>query len=253
MENEIKLSRDSSSEELKRYFTAILELNKSGEEFPVDLDDVWMLAYGRKDAAITALRTDEFYEGSDYIASQNQKVVNINELTNGIKTDVKLSVSCLEYLIARKVRSVFEVYRQVFHKVARPMSQLEILQSSVNALVEHENRISEIERRLDDSDRERKENTEKLLALPVSGNKLPEQSMKSKIRELVNAYASVKNISQQDTWHRVYKDLYYIHGISINSYKKNDKKESKLAIAERHGFLGKVYDIASNLTNEIGR
>ena len=29
----------------------------------------------------------------------------------------KLSVSCLEYFIARKVRPVFEVYRQVFHAV----------------------------------------------------------------------------------------------------------------------------------------
>ena len=29
-----------------------------------------------------------------------------------------LSVPCLEFFIARKVRSVFEVYRQVFHKVA---------------------------------------------------------------------------------------------------------------------------------------
>lgn len=29
-----------------------------------------------------------------------------------------LSVPCLEYLIARRVRPVFEVYRQVFHKVA---------------------------------------------------------------------------------------------------------------------------------------
>ena len=29
-----------------------------------------------------------------------------------------LSVPCLEFFIARKVRPVFEVYRQVFHKVA---------------------------------------------------------------------------------------------------------------------------------------
>ena len=29
-----------------------------------------------------------------------------------------LSVPCLEFFIARKVRSVFEVYRKVFHKVA---------------------------------------------------------------------------------------------------------------------------------------
>lgn len=32
------------------------------------------------------------------------------------KVDYKLSVSCLEFFIARKVRPVFEVYRQVFHK-----------------------------------------------------------------------------------------------------------------------------------------
>lgn len=29
-----------------------------------------------------------------------------------------LSIPCLEFFIARKVRPVFEVYRQVFHKVA---------------------------------------------------------------------------------------------------------------------------------------
>lgn len=44
--------------------------------------------------------------------------------TNGENTTVgrpvnvyMISISCMEYFIARKVRSVFNVYRDVFHKV----------------------------------------------------------------------------------------------------------------------------------------
>lgn len=105
--------------------------------------------------------------------------------------------------------------------------------------------------RFADLEKENEENTKRLLSLPLSDNKLPEQSMKSKIRELVNADANVRGVTQQDTWHRVYKDLYYLHGISINSYKKISKKETKLSIAERNGFLGKVFDIISNLVKEV--
>lgn len=43
-----------------------------------------------------------------------------------------LSVPCLEFFIARKVRPVFEVYRQVFHKVASG----ELIQSKAPAYSE---------------------------------------------------------------------------------------------------------------------
>lgn len=45
--NNIILSKESSNEELKTYFNAVLELSQSNNEFPVNLDDVWMLVYGR--------------------------------------------------------------------------------------------------------------------------------------------------------------------------------------------------------------
>ena len=43
------LSLSSSTEEIKRYFKAILELSKLDVPYPVNLDYVWMLAYSRKD------------------------------------------------------------------------------------------------------------------------------------------------------------------------------------------------------------
>lgn len=105
------LSKSSSEEELRRYFTAILELSKQDNEFPINLDEVWMLAYSGKNKAVRALKNN-FIESEDF--------TTMTQNGQGGKFDTTvyyLSVSCLEYFIARKVRSVFEVYRQVFHKV----------------------------------------------------------------------------------------------------------------------------------------
>lgn len=98
---------------IRNYFQYILTLSKSGEAYPVNLEDVYYLAYSRKDHAIDALKKDEvFMQDVDY-----QVFPQIREnLFGGRPKDIyKLSVPCLEFFIARKVRPVFEVYRQVFH------------------------------------------------------------------------------------------------------------------------------------------
>lgn len=98
---------------IRNYFQYILTLSKSGESFPVNLEDVYYLAYSRKDCAIDALKKDEvFMQDIDYQVFRQ----NTENLFGGRPKDVyKLSIPCLEYFIARKVRPVFEVYRQVFH------------------------------------------------------------------------------------------------------------------------------------------
>ena len=54
---------------------------------------------------------------------------------NNNKITYMLSTSCLEYFIARKVRPVFEVYRQVFHKAVKPQVQ--------DALVKYDKMLTE--------------------------------------------------------------------------------------------------------------
>ena len=106
------LSLSSSTEEIKRYFKAILELSKLDVPYPVNLDSCWMLAYSRKDNATKEL-TKNFIQDIDYQLFR-QKAENPK---GGRPTiEYHLSVSCLEYFIARKVRPVFDVYREVFHK-----------------------------------------------------------------------------------------------------------------------------------------
>lgn len=98
---------------IKRYFEFILSQTEKGEKFPIKLDDVFALVYSRKDKAVRALiDSDQFMQDIDY------KVFPLNGgNSNGGRPSMvyMLSVSCLEYFIARKVRSVFEVYRSVFH------------------------------------------------------------------------------------------------------------------------------------------
>lgn len=113
------LTKASTGEEIKAYFNAILKLQSSDEEFPINLEEVWMLVYSRRDKAANSLK-ENFIEGEDF-KSVPQKVDG-SKFTG---SDYFLSLSCLEYFIARKVRPVFEVYRQVFHKVSKaPQKQL---------------------------------------------------------------------------------------------------------------------------------
>ena len=116
--NNFFLTKSSSEQELKNYFNAVLKLAKSDNEFPINLDDVWMLVYSERSKAVRALK-DNFIEGFDYQPfAQNGNRSSDGKFSFGNQTEYFLSLSCMEFFIARKVRSVFEVYRQVFHGVA---------------------------------------------------------------------------------------------------------------------------------------
>lgn len=110
------LSKKSSENEIDLYFNAVLKLAKASAKYPVNLDEVWMLVYTRRDSAIDALKRD-FIENDDYLPVRNSpKRSEGGRFAGGDKMDYLLTISCLEYFIARKVRPVFEVYRKVFHK-----------------------------------------------------------------------------------------------------------------------------------------
>ena len=141
MATNLVLSKDSSESEIKAYFNAVLKLSQSNNEFPINLDEVWMLVYSEKGKAVRALK-ENFIEGVDYntfakngkteeeVFAQNGKnpesvdyqvfLKNGENPKGGRPTnEYKLTVSCMEFFIARKVRPVFEVYRQVFHQSVR--------------------------------------------------------------------------------------------------------------------------------------
>ena len=117
----IQLTKQSSENEVKDYFKAVLKLAKSKEEFPVNLEDVWPLVYTKKSDAVEALRRD-FIEKEDFVSLRQNPQPDSQWINPNPKIDYFISVSCLEYFIVKKVRPVFEVYRKVFHKAAENIS-----------------------------------------------------------------------------------------------------------------------------------
>lgn len=62
-----KLTKQSTEPEIKLYFEGVLKLSESDEDFPVNLDDVWPLVFGRKEEAVRALKNNKlFVENIDY-------------------------------------------------------------------------------------------------------------------------------------------------------------------------------------------
>lgn len=196
------------------------------------------------------IKNDFAEEGIDY--------QTFDTMSNGNSTkDFALSIDFAKELsmLARNekgkiARKYFIACENKLKEQAKPKSHLEILVESAQALLEQSRRLDKVESRLAAMEQEREENTKLLLSVSVSQNELPTQTLRSKIIQLVNKYASSMNLRQDAVWHKIYEQLYYLFRISINNYKKLHKKERKLDIAERNNLLDKIYDIISNMVRE---
>lgn len=128
-----QLTKESSQEELRAYFALVLDYAKTQDEFPVDLDDVWPIAYERKDHAVRDLKKEKlFISGLDFTTQKTREVFPkieenlpseklIEEKDLGGRPEEKyfLTPYCFEFFIARKVRPVFNVYRKCLHEMSR--------------------------------------------------------------------------------------------------------------------------------------
>ena len=233
--------------------SSLLVAEKFGKEHKHVLDSIRKLIEG-----CAEISADPMFEETTYVNEQNGQVYpmflmnrdGFSLLVMGFNGKKAMQFK-LDYI------NEFNKMEKMIRDSIKPKSQLEILQMSINQLVEQEHRLSSVERDVAETKKEiaemkqeRIENGKLLLEAEVSGNKVPEISMRNKIRRLVNQYAAATNTSQRDIWHDIYQNLYYAYNISINNYKEK-KSQSNLDIAEKHGFLGKMFDIVSKMVKSI--
>ena len=258
MSHTLKTEKENRMNEIK-------VINKSmllGKEINVygSVDDPLFLA---KDVAewiehtqpskmVETVDEDEKLMGTIFLSGQNREVWMLTE--DGLYEVLMQSRKPIAKQFKKGVKEILKTIRKTgSYSVSKPLSQLEVLQMAVNQMVEQEKRLSGVERlaleqkeRLDKMELEQADNAKALLEVELSDNKVPEVTMRNKIRKLVNQYSRATNTKQQDVWHSIYDTLYYAHNISINSYKRK-KRQSNLDIAEEHGFLGKMFDVISNM------
>lgn len=233
--------------------SSLLVAKSFGKEHKHVLDSIRKLVEG-----CAEISADPMFEETTYVNEQNGQTYPMYLMNRDGFTLLVMDFK------GKKAMQFKLDYIKAFNKMEskikaamKPKSQLEILQMSINQLVEQEHRLSSVERDVAETKKEiaemkqeRIENGKLLLEAEVSGNKVPEISMRNKIRRLVNQYSAATNTAQKDIWHDIYNNLYYAYGISINSYKDKDCK-TKLDIAEKHGFLGKMFDIVSKIVEHV--
>lgn len=135
----------------------------------------------------------------------------------------------LDYIAA------FNAMEKTLKEQQKPLTSAQMFAMQANINLEHEQRLENVEKRLNAIEQEREENGKLLLSVSMSSDVLPEMSMRNNIRQLVNKYSSATNTTQRDIWHKIYDQLYYLYGISVKAYKK-DKRETYLDVAERNNL-----------------
>lgn len=215
----------SESATIKKYFEVVFRLYKSGEMFPVDLDEVWPLVYSRKDNAVRMLiDSGEFMEGVDYqVFRRNaENSSKVGRSANGYMITVK----CMEFLVARKERKIFDIYRQVFEDTVNKKSSTnptldEILRGTKFVL--EELNISDVGRL----------NAYKSIMSPL-GVRLPEYIENTKAHFSASDLISKRNLQIKITdFNKLLEEKGFIRKLERRSTKSPDKVKRYWNVTEK--------------------
>ena len=132
-----------------------------------------------------------------------------------------------------------------------PLTQSEIILQQAQLLVNIERNQREFDNRLKLIEQVREGALEELTHLELSDEVMPEETLRTKVRRLVNAYCEAKTLPQQEVWNYIYDRMYYLYKVSIKSHKKISKNETWLDVAERVKCLDKMFVIVSDLVKKI--
>lgn len=231
------LTTESTEAQIRAYFNGLLTIARTQtNDFPVNLEDVWRLVYDRKDSAVRSLKR-LFIEDVDYHSFRR----NVEREKGATQiTDYYLSLACLEFFVARKVRAVFEVYRQVFHKAIRyampeDVPQLEAAppkDAEVRDVIEW---IAALQRYAGVG----KASTLELMAkiasergLPMPDYVEPEEPEKAGLYNLTNCLEYWKVKCSAFYFNRTLMEMGYLVEKTTQGTRKRDKKTYKVIIGE---------------------
>lgn len=148
----------------------------------------------------------------------------------------------------RQARRYFiECEKKLREVVTKPMTAFELIAAQAQAMVEMEKRMNAMDEKINFIYDQYQNSQKQLVLLPLSEEPMPEQSLRSKINELVRSYATMVGADYKDVWVRVYKDLYYRYGVNVNAVKSIKNRETKLEKLERTGNLSQAHSVISEM------
>lgn len=130
-------------------------------------------------------------------------------------------------------------------QATKPKTQIEILLGSIQMLAEQEQRLSNVEARLNHIEETRQLALNELNYIERSTNEVPEIGIRLKISQIVRSYSEKTKIPHSDIWRSMYSKMLYSFRFNVNGYKKIHAKESKMDIVERENQLDNLFALVS--------
>ncbi|GAB3317831.1 hypothetical protein GCM10027299_09230 [Larkinella ripae] len=124
------------------------------------------------------------------------------------------------------------------------LTPAQVILQAAQLLVEHEQKLNALQSQLGQLVAIHQQSAVQLMGLPSTMSP-PQQTVRSRIRELVNEYCHVNRLHQDQVYPQIYHKLLYGYNINVKAYKRGTS-ETYLDVAERHGFLDKVLLIVTH-------
>jgi hypothetical protein len=132
-------------------------------------------------------------------------------------------------------------------KTDLPKSQAEVTLALAQQLVDQEQRVQAVEARVHQIEQRSIEAIETLALLPPPKESAPLMTERASLRQLINKWCDATNVDQHLAWTKLYIELYYRDGFSVNARMKKGKYATKLDLIVDCGKLSVLYAIAQDI------
>jgi hypothetical protein len=129
----------------------------------------------------------------------------------------------------------------------RPKSQAEMLIIYAQEFFAHDQRLNSLESDVQEMKQVRIDATKELHQLPPSKEPAPPLTERASLRQLINNWCDANNVNQQVAWRKLYTELYYRDGFSVNVRMKSGKYAKKIDAIVDCGKMSVLYAIACDI------
>jgi hypothetical protein len=165
------------------------------------------------------------------------------------RATLRLGYLLRDSAIAKAVRttSLDFIEQAAKPKAAPPKSQAEMLLAYAQQFVDQEQQLQSIARDVQEIKQRSIDAIEAINLLPAPTEPAPPLTERASLRQLINKWCDATNVDQHLAWTKLYTELYYRDGFSVNARMKKDKYATKLDLIVDCGKLSVLYAIAQDI------
>jgi hypothetical protein len=163
------------------------------------------------------------------------------------RSTLRLGYLLRDSAIAKAVRTTSLDFIEKAAPPTQPKSQAEMLIIYAQEFFAHDQRLKSVESDVQEIKQIRTDAIEELHQLPPSKEPAPPLTERASLRQLVNKWCKATNVDQHTAWTKLYSELYYRDGFSVNVRMKSGKYAKKIDAIVDCGKLSVLYAIACDI------